>query len=695
MYWSVRIKYNVNIIKLSIHHHLTYFLKQLKMKKILLFLVTVSFNISVWGQISEYKNLGNTFEFDSGQDPEFVEFNGKVYFIGDFNNANNEFILSIDESNQSNIEFDPTGGFLTDQFDIQALTVYNNQLYFALANLTTNPGNYFLYRLNGGIGELVSGSALVSDPYEARMIEYNNVLYFAGRENSSVPEIGLISYSPSHGFDQVNTTVLSEDFSPTRFTVGANNILYFFEEDVDFPNKLYLLYSLDTNSGSANLSTVSTFSWFGDGFNAPVVSVFGDKLIIISKDAVNGIEEIYQLSSSNVISSISGLIGISSDSFGNQINYNTGGIIYNGQLALFRASNSTITTTDFVDDRLVLLSGDGSFVEYELPNLNGAGFYGVENGALIFFATGSAGEKIYELRETTNNIFPTVRAILPFNTQDISPLFGKIFNDRLYYYGNPLDASDGSLRSLNYYDPSVLFYDPVISNQEELEFFGALQFRTVLQTLTLQNPSGSGTLINDLFPLSSLRQVDYLQINFTGIENLSGLENLEQIYRFFDLADNDLLTTLDGLNTNIVFDTETPAIFANDLLTDFCALQPWAASADPSFAADWAPNNNGYNPIWSELQNSSTCEVTLSIDNDFANEEENINIFPNPVNNLLCVNSMVNAVYRIYDLNGRRVVLGEIMIGMNEIDTALLQSGLYIFNISNDKSSVSKKFLKE
>jgi hypothetical protein len=666
------------------------------MKKILLFLATVCFSLSGWGQLTEYNDMGNTFEFGSGQDPEFIAFNGKLYFISDFNGDNKEYIMSIDGNNDLTMVYDPSSGVGSDQWDIQALTVYDNQLYFALANLTANPGNYFLYRLNGGIGEVISPSALVSDPYDARMIVYNDVLYFAGRENASIPEVGLISYSPSDGFTQVNTTVSGEDFSPSRFIVSTNNSLYFFEEFTDFPSPGYSLYNLDTNSGSTTLSTIGS-TWYGDGFNAPVISVFIDKLIIISNIASNGTGGVYELSSSNVLSQINGLIGVSSFSFKNAVNYNTGGIVYNNKLALFRASNSTVNTTDFVDDRLVILSGDGSFVEYDLQTLDGAGFYGVENDALIFFATESGGEKIYELRETTNNVFPTVRAILPSSTQDISPLFGKPFNNRLYYYGNPINASDGGLRTLNYYDTRILDYGPIISNQEELDFFGGLGFRTILQTMSIQDNAGGGTLVNDLSPLSSLEQADYISIAYTGIQNLSGLENLEQVYRFFDIQDNNQLTTLNGLNTNIIFDTETPAIFQNSNLLNFCALQPWAASADPSFSSDWAPTDNGYNPTWVDLQNPTSCKnETLGVDNfESANLEEKITLFPNPVNDILNIESEFIGDYQVFDINSRIIGYGKILFGINKIDTSLFESGLYILKISKNRETFVVKIIKE
>ena len=49
----------------------------------------------------------------------------------------------------------------------------------------------------------------------------------------------------------------------------------------------------------------------------------------------------------------------------------------------------------------------------------------------------------------------------------------------------------------------------------------------------------------------------------------------------------------------------------------------------------------------------------------------------------------------MYDLNGRYVGKGAILSGKNELDTSLLQSGLYFIKISNVRGKVIKKFIKK
>ena len=49
----------------------------------------------------------------------------------------------------------------------------------------------------------------------------------------------------------------------------------------------------------------------------------------------------------------------------------------------------------------------------------------------------------------------------------------------------------------------------------------------------------------------------------------------------------------------------------------------------------------------------------------------------------------------MYDLNGRYVGKGTILLGKNEVDASLLQSGLYFIKISNAKGAVIKKFIKK
>ena len=49
----------------------------------------------------------------------------------------------------------------------------------------------------------------------------------------------------------------------------------------------------------------------------------------------------------------------------------------------------------------------------------------------------------------------------------------------------------------------------------------------------------------------------------------------------------------------------------------------------------------------------------------------------------------------MYDLNGRYVGKGTILLGKNKVDASFLQTGLYFMKINNDRGEVIKKFIKK
>ncbi|WP_282122121.1 BspA family leucine-rich repeat surface protein [Algibacter mikhailovii] len=85
---------------------------------------------------------------------------------------------------------------------------------------------------------------------------------------------------------------------------------------------------------------------------------------------------------------------------------------------------------------------------------------------------------------------------------------------------------------------------------------------------------------------------------------------------------------------------------------------------------------------------------TLGVDT-LEKAKDKIKVFPNPVKNLLHMSSELEGYYQMYDLQGRYVGKGNVLIGNNEVDTSMLQSGLYMIKISTANSTVIMKFIKE
>ena len=84
---------------------------------------------------------------------------------------------------------------------------------------------------------------------------------------------------------------------------------------------------------------------------------------------------------------------------------------------------------------------------------------------------------------------------------------------------------------------------------------------------------------------------------------------------------------------------------------------------------------------------------TLS-NNEFGLNKQ-ITLYPNPVKNKLNIDLKYNQsssdAFKIYDINGRVILGGNLTNGLNQINVENLSNGLYIFNAEN----INQKFIKE
>ena len=84
---------------------------------------------------------------------------------------------------------------------------------------------------------------------------------------------------------------------------------------------------------------------------------------------------------------------------------------------------------------------------------------------------------------------------------------------------------------------------------------------------------------------------------------------------------------------------------------------------------------------------------TLS-NNEFELNKQ-ITLYPNPTKNLLNIDLQNNQSdkeeFKIFDINGRTILYGNLINGLNHINIENLAKGLYIFNLGN----INQKFIKE
>ncbi|GAA5090953.1 hypothetical protein GCM10023210_17810 [Chryseobacterium ginsengisoli] len=87
-------------------------------------------------------------------------------------------------------------------------------------------------------------------------------------------------------------------------------------------------------------------------------------------------------------------------------------------------------------------------------------------------------------------------------------------------------------------------------------------------------------------------------------------------------------------------------------------------------------------------------QVISSLKNNIEiNPSDEIEIYPNPVKDLLYVKSDTEMLYEIYDMGGRIISKGQ--TSNRQINVLILLKGSYILKLYSDKTTVTKKFIKK
>jgi hypothetical protein len=82
---------------------------------------------------------------------------------------------------------------------------------------------------------------------------------------------------------------------------------------------------------------------------------------------------------------------------------------------------------------------------------------------------------------------------------------------------------------------------------------------------------------------------------------------------------------------------------------------------------------------------------------DFALNDKNILLYPNPANNILNYSTSNDVSFddlTITDVFGKLILTNKFTAGTNQVDVSHLQSGVYFVRFSNSETSVVKKFIK-
>lgn len=211
--------------------------------------------------------------------------------------------------------------------------------------------------------------------------------------------------------------------------------------------------------------------------------------------------------------------------------------------------------------------------------------------------------------------------------------------------------------------------------------------------IRLGNNALSGGI--NLTSLSFVNTIDFSGNNISSID-VTGLTNLSSLN-----VDNCGLTSLD-VTTNINLDNLT-AIGNNltclDLSQNTTLSGMEVINNNPALeivVANVAAANAGTTGIyqWWNKDASATYVTACGVasTNNFAFADE-FNIYPNPVKDVLNIQSELYADYIVFTINGKQVLNGNLIEGNNVLNVGSFSKGLYFIKITSDNKSFTKKII--
>jgi len=252
----------------------------------------------------------------------------------------------------------------------------------------------------------------------------------------------------------------------------------------------------------------------------------------------------------------------------------------------------------------------------------------------------------------------------------------------LYFRANPvLEAFDG-LSNLKYIGDWVRFF----KNDMLKNLSGLKNLETANGTLFY---IWNNNNLESLDGLSSLKSINGdLRIGWNpNLNSLKSLSSLESIDGIIELEKNDILQTLEGLQNIDPESIRDLKIFRCELLSD-CSVR--------SICDYLSIDANTYEVSANEMNCDSKQDIQNNCSTTNIDESafENINIFPNPVDNYLIINGIITTHITIYNSNGRLVENAKVID--NKILVNRLAPGLYFIqlHISSDDFIVKKMIKK-
>ncbi len=191
----------------------------------------------------------------------------------------------------------------------------------------------------------------------------------------------------------------------------------------------------------------------------------------------------------------------------------------------------------------------------------------------------------------------------------------------------------------------------------------------------------------EMYRNAALSGNNWIKINTTGVQsNIDGIGARVEIYtasgiQIRDVRSGEGFEYMSTLNTHFGIGGDT---------TISHIIIYWPNSGCEAFINP--PINQAFNAV----EGSGVSCDTLGVDDEEALANDII-LSPTPAKDILNINTglnLDNAIYNIYDLNGRRVMTNSLN-NNKTIDVSQLSSGNYILSILSDSNIKNQKFIKQ
>ncbi len=190
----------------------------------------------------------------------------------------------------------------------------------------------------------------------------------------------------------------------------------------------------------------------------------------------------------------------------------------------------------------------------------------------------------------------------------------------------------------------------------------------------------------------SLRTItfhDFLRWSMIPFDEMLVVSETKLTIEHSDGTDNSIIVESNGLwRTSVLYETWLK-VEASGVGNDSLKLS-FSENTDVNDRKNriYITSNGGNSKIITVTQHGKpTVSLEVSDNNHFE-------IFPNPANQKLYIESSKNGKLSVYNQTGQKVCDFKLVIGKNQIDISNYKNGIYLLKIVSDNKTVVKKFVK-